>query len=274
MISGVWFKSFIAVLAFVTAAEHSWAQLLNNTEHLRASSATAVPANSLGMPVANPAPGAIKLSPEMRGDIFMARKMFREAIDKFRECPPSAAVDNKIGIAFHQLLQLELAKRSYQAAMKLDPKFPQPINNLGTVYYSQRSYGKAMKYYRKALRLDDASASVWVNLGSAYFAKHDIKHAAECYDKAMQIDPEVFEHRSQYGTLLQERTVEDRAKFHLYLAKAYAQRGDKERALIYLRKALEEGLKERKNLPDLPEFASLKTDEAFTSLLRQNPQPL
>ena len=274
MISSVWVKISVAVFVLTTAADYSQAQLLNNAERLRASTGNTVPTNSAGMPVNNPAPGASKLSPEMRGDIYMARKMFREAIDKFREAPSSAAVQNKIGIAFHQLLQLELAKRSYQTAMKLDPKFPQPINNLGTVYYSQRNYGKAMKYYRKALRLDDNSASVWVNLGSAYFAKHDIKHAAECYDKAMQLDPEVFEHRSQYGTLLQERTVEDRAKFHLYLAKAYAQRGDKERALIYLRKALEEGLKERKNIPNIPEFASLKTEEAFTSLLQQNPQPL
>jgi Tfp pilus assembly protein PilF len=210
----------------------------------------------------------------MRGDIYMARKMFREAIDKFRECPPSAAVDNKIGIAFHQLLQLDLAKKNYEKAVKLDPKFPQAVNNLGTIYYSQKNYRKALKCYKKALKLDPNSASVWVNIGSAYFAKHDVKRAAQCYDKAMQIDPEVFEHRSQYGTLLQERTVEDRAKFHLYLAKAYAQRGDKEKALIYLRKSLEEGLKERKKIPEMPEFASLKADPAFKDLLLQDPKPL
>jgi len=204
----------------------------------------------------------------------MARKMFREAIDKFRECPPSASVDNKIGIAFHQLLQLDLAKKNYEAAVKLDPKFPQAINNLGTVYYSRKNYRKAMKYYRKALKLSPDSASIWVNLGSAYFAKHNIKHAAQCYDKAMEIDPLVFEHRSSYGTLLEERSVEDRAKFHLYLAKAYAQRGDKDKALVYLRKALEEGLKERKKIPEMPEFASLKTDQAFKELLIQDPKPL
>jgi tetratricopeptide (TPR) repeat protein len=210
----------------------------------------------------------------MRGDIYMARKMFREAIDKFRECPPSAQVENKIGIAFHQLLQLDLAKRSYEASIKMDPKFPQPINNLGTVYYCRRNYGKSMKYYRKALKLDPDSASIWVNLGSSYFAKHDLKHAAQAYNKAMELDPMIFEHRSQYGTLLQERTVEDRAKFHLYLAKAYAQRGDKEHALMYLRKALEEGIKERKKIPEMPEFASIKTDPNFKDLLLQDPKPL
>jgi tetratricopeptide (TPR) repeat protein len=271
MISGSFFRVSVAALVFAGATNPGWAQLVNQ-EGLRAAAASVngnASTPAFGGPQALP-----KLTPEMRGDIFMARKMFREAIDKFRECPPSAAVDNKIGIAFHQLLQFDLAKKNYEAAIKLDPKFSQAINNLGTVYYGKKNYGKAMKYYRKALKLKPETASIWVNLGSAYFAKHNIKKAAQCYDKAMEIDPLVFEHRSSYGTLLEERSVEDRAKFHLYLAKAYAQRGDKDKALLYLRKALEEGLKERKKIPEMPEFASLKTDTAFKELLIQDPKPL
>ena len=214
------------------------------------------------------------ISKEMRGDIFMARKMFREAIDTFRECPPSAVLENKIGIAFHQMMQLQLARQSYQRAIKMDPKYPEAINNLGTVFYAQRNFGKSVKYYKKALKLNPSVASFWVNLGTAYFSKHDFKRAATCYDKAMSLDPDVFERHGQYGTTLEERSVEDRAKFHLYLAKAYAQRGDKEKAILYLRKALEEGVKERKKIPEMPEFASLKTDTAFQDLLIQDPKPL
>lgn len=262
-------RASVAAAALITAGSPVWGQLLNR-EGLRA----AATPDTTNPSVVAPAPVLPKLTTEMRGDIFMARKMFREAIDKFRECPPSAAVDNKIGIAFHQLLQFDLAKKNYEAAIKLDPKFPQAINNLGTIYYSRKNYRKAMKYYRKALKITPESASIWVNLGSAHFARHNIKKAAECYDKAMEIDPLVFEHRSSYGTLLEERSVEDRAKFHLYLAKAYAQRGDKDKALVYLRKALEEGLKERKKIPEMPEFASIKTDAGFKELLIQDPKPL
>ena len=53
------------------------------------------------------------LSPEMRGDIFMARKMYREAIEAFGEGPAKdAIVKNKTGIAFHQLLQLDNARKN------------------------------------------------------------------------------------------------------------------------------------------------------------------
>ena len=88
------------------------------------------------------------------------------------------------------------------------------------------------------------------------------------------MDPEVFEHRSSYGVLLQERSVEERAKFHFYLAKTYAQAGMNERALLYIRKALEEGFKERDRLKEDPEFAALQELPEFQELLSLQPRVL
>lgn len=215
------------------------------------------------------------LTPELRGDIYMARKMYREAIDSYREGPADSPVlANKIGIAFHQLLQLDLAKKNYERAIKLDPKYPEAINNLGTIYYAQKSYKRAISYYKRALRISSPSASIYANLGAAYFGRKDYKHASEWYEEALKLDPDVFEHHSTFGTLMQERTIEERATFHLYLAKMYARSGANERAIIYLRKALEEGVKDRNKIPDMPEFASLKADPAFKQLLLENPKAL
>ena len=214
------------------------------------------------------------LSPEMRADIYMARKMYREAIDKYREAPDSAMVENKIGIAFHQLLLLDQAKKSYEHSIKLDPKYAEAINNLGTIYYAQKSYKRAIVMYKRALRLSDTSASIYANLGAAYFGRKDYKMATQCYEHAIKLYPDVFEHHGVSGTIIQERTVEERAMFHLYLAKMYAKSGANDRALIYLRKALEEGVKDRKKIPDMPEFAVLKTDPGFQQLLTENPKPL
>ena len=51
------------------------------------------------------------LTAEQRADILMARKMYRESIDVYRESPlDSAVIQNKIGIAYHQMLQFELAR--------------------------------------------------------------------------------------------------------------------------------------------------------------------
>lgn len=251
----------LAVLGPVAAA----AQTPFSSQGSRAS-ATSVPIATATTP---------KLTPELRGDIYMARKMYLEAIDMYRQGPSdSPVIANKIGIAFHQLLQFDLAKKNYQRAIKLDPKYSEAINNLGTIYYGQKSYRRAIGYYKRALRFGPQSASIYANLGAAYFGRKDYKSATENYEEALKLDPDVFEHHSNFGTLMQERTTEERATFHLYLAKFYAKSGANERALIYLRKALEEGVKDREKIPAMPEFTVLKRDPAFLQLLAENPKPL
>ena len=227
-----------------------------------------------GAQAASPAPQPDSLTPEQRGDIFMARKMYREAMEQYRQCPQSAVVLNKIGIAYHQLTALDTAKRYYERAVRLNPKYPEAINNLGTVFYAKKSYRRAVRQYRKALKLSPDSASIYSNLGTAYFSRKKYKEASEAYQKALALDPEVFEHKSSYGVLLQERNVEERAKFHYYLAKTYAQAGMNDRALVYIRKALEEGFKDRKKFLEDPEFAPLQKLPEFQQLMTLEPRVL
>lgn len=214
------------------------------------------------------------LTPEKRGDIYMARKMYREAVEQYREMPQTCITMNKIGIAYHQMLELASAKRYYERSVKMNSKYSEAVNNLGTVYYAKKEYGRAVRQYQKALKLSPESASIYSNLGTAYFARKNFKAAFEAYQEALRLDPEVFEHRNSYGVMLQERSVEDRAKFHFYLAKIYAKSGMTERALIYVRKALEEGFKERNKFTEDPEFAALKDNPDFQQLLTQEPRVL
>src|SRR5271169_3442682 len=77
--------------------------------------------NGLRLPASQTAaPAAVQLTPEARADIFMARKMFREAIEMYRQAPDSSVIANKIGIAYHQLVELEMARKNYERAIKLD----------------------------------------------------------------------------------------------------------------------------------------------------------
>ena len=221
-----------------------------------------------------PAP-VVELTPEKRGDIYMARKMYREALETYQKAPQdSAIVLNKIGIAYHQMLQLDMAKKYYERAIKLNKKYPEAQNNLGTIHYARKSYRRAVGAYKKALELAPYSASIYSNLGTAHFARKKYKDASEAYAKALELDPEVFEHRNSYGVLLQERSVEERAKFHYYLARVYANAQMFDRAMQYLRKALEEGFRERNRLKEDPEFAALQENPEFQQLLAMEPRVL
>jgi tetratricopeptide (TPR) repeat protein len=205
----------------------------------------------------------------------MARKMYREAIEVYREGPQDSAITwNKIGIAYHQLMQLETAKKHYEQAIKVNPKYAEAINNLGTVHYAKKNYRRAIGQYRKALKLNPTSASIYSNLGTAEFARKKYKECFEAYEHALALDSEVFEHRSSYGVLLQERSVQEKAKYHYYLARIYAKSGNHERALLYLRKALEEGFKEREKLMEDSEFATMRELPEFKQLVAAEPRVL
>jgi len=225
-------------------------------------------ANGLRPSSVEPSVARPVLTPETRGDIYMARKMFREAADVYRESPENHILANKIGIAFHQMMALPQAKRQYERAVKLKPDYSEAINNLGTIYYAQKNYRKAISQYRRALKSNPNSASIYSNLGTAFFARKKYDNAFEAYQKALSIDPEVFEHRSTQGVLLQERSITERAKFHFYLAKTYAKSGDTERTLMYMRKAVEEGFKERGKFLEDPEFANLQANAEFQAILK------
>jgi tetratricopeptide (TPR) repeat protein len=245
MVSAKWFCFALAFWSAVTlSAQTPLLQTSNPARQVEPVPVASVPSEPL--------------IPEKRGDILMARKI----------------IQNKIGIAYHQMLKMEIAKRYYERAIKIDPKYAEAINNLGTVYYSRKSYVRSIRFYKRALRLSPNSASVFSNLGTAYFARKDYKKASETYQKALSLDPEVFEHHSSWGVLLQERSVEERAKFHYYLAKTYAQAGMNDRALLYIRKALEEGFTQRKKLMEDPEFVSLRKLPEFQELLAMEPRVL
>ena len=215
------------------------------------------------------------LTAEQRADILMARKMYREAVETYQQDSlDSPVILNKIGIAYHQMLQLDLARKYYERSLKVNPKYAEAINNLGTIYYARKNLRRAIGAYKKALHLTPNSASIYSNLGTAQFARKKYKEASESYQKALALDPEVFEHRSSYGTLLLERTVAEKAKFHYYLAKTYANAGNTERAIQYIRMALEEGFKERQKLMEEPEFARLRETAEFKELMATEPRVL
>ena len=115
----------------------------------------------------------------MRGDILMARKMFREAVDMYASTgQDTAIIANKIGIAYHQMTELDMARKYYERAIKLDPKYSEAINNLGTIFYAKKNYRKAVSQYNKALKLKPSAASIYSNLGTAQFARKKYKQAA------------------------------------------------------------------------------------------------
>jgi len=218
-----------------------------------------------------PAPGATPEELEQRGDELRSDKDFLDAIDYYhavlKGAPGNASVYNKVGICQLMMQRYKDAKKSFERAIKADRKHADAYNNLGVIEYQAHSYNAAIRNYEKAISLRDDAASYYSNMGAAYFGKKQFDKAIQSYSKAMELDPDIFERTSRGGVLAQLPSPEDRARYDYVLAKLYARSGAPERSLHYLKKAMEEGYKDIKDVYKDNEFSTLRKDPRFAELM-------
>ena len=214
---------------------------------------------------------------EKQGDQLRLEKRYLDSIDFYRVAlkkQPTALLWNKEGMAYLLLQHPDKAEKCFEQAIKADKHAPEGYNNRGYVEQMKQRYEKAIKDYSKAIKLRPDDAVFYYNLGTSYFAKHDYKMAAQQYRTAFSLDPNIFIRVSRIGVMAQTTSPEDRAAFSFMVAKMYAQAGDADHSLEYLRKAMENGYKHINQVYTDSEFASLRTDKRFEELMAQKPQAI
>ncbi|HEY7680487.1 MAG TPA: tetratricopeptide repeat protein, partial [Terriglobia bacterium] len=174
---------------------------------------------------------------EQRGDLFMVRKFYPEAVEAYRRLttlePNNALFHNKLGIAYHQMQNFNAAKRSYRRAIQLNAQYAEAVNNLAAIEYAEKNYRSAILTYLKALAISPKDPVVYSNLGTAYFAYDKYEYAVACYRYALMIDPGIFERTGRSGSIVHQRDVKDIAAFNFYMAKTYASLNNLEDTLLY-----------------------------------------
>jgi tetratricopeptide (TPR) repeat protein len=218
-----------------------------------------------------PAQDATSADLERQGDLLRLQKLYLDALDYYRAAlgkkPDDSRLLNKIGITELMMQRYKEARKSFEHAIRHDRQFADAYNNLGVVCYEGKKYGAAVKQYNKAIARDNNSASFFSNLGAAYFAKREFDAAVAAYQHALELDPQVFERTSRGGVQAQLPSPEDRARYDYTVAKLYAKMGLSEQSLEYLRKAIEAGYKDLKNVYKDEEFAELRKNPRFTELM-------
>jgi len=197
-----------------------------------------------------------------RARIMMAEKRYDAGIHAYEDLlknePKNAVFMNMIGIAYLNMGNYSLAKKSFERSTKADKKYASAVNNLGMVWYQQKNFRRAIREYQRAVVIDPGIGGTHANLGYAYYKTQKYAEAAAEFRKALEIDPHTFDHNERVGTMMQDRTVENKGLFFFMMAKEYAQMGDAEHCAEYLRKSLDEGYKD---------VAKAKTDSGFKKVL-------
>ena len=231
--------------------------------------------------IASPAPATMQTavtpgpapSPEQLGDILAARQRYQAAIEAYKNAPQdSAGVWNKMGIAYQLMFDLSDASRCYLASLKINPHNPNVLNNLGTTYDALKQYTDSERMYRRALKIEPRSAIILKNLGTSQMAEHKYKQGWQSYQAALAINPRIFE--DQLGPQVgNPSTAQSRGAMNFYMAKSCVRAGQNERAIEYLRLALNEGFTSPKKIIADREFAVLHGLPAFEQMLAmQTPQ--
>ncbi len=223
------------------------------------------------------APASPPLTEEQTARLMLVRKQYPEAEVVFRrltrEQPKNALYWNELGITYQNLGELSSALKCYEKSVKLDPHYADPQNNVGTIWYERKKYPKAIRAYKKAILLRDDFAAFYMNLGFAYFGQQNYDDSIGSFRKALQIDPAAFDNtRARMGTVIQDRSLStDRGKFYFLLAKSFAEAGNLERCIIYLRKSRDEGYKDYAAAKTDPSFAAVLKDPAIQEILASKP---
>ena len=147
---------------------------------------------------------------------------------------------------------LEEARKHYQTAIEIDPNKPWAYYNYGMVLINQKQFKEAEKAFRHSLEMDP-SVDAHVNLGQTLESQGRLDEAEASYRRALTAQPNhreahfylarVLEKRGKFPEAirhLQEILSPEEARtpvFMYYLSIAYAQVGDREKALHYAQEA-------------------------------------
>jgi superkiller protein 3 len=221
-----------------------------------------------------PAADASATALEQQGDRLRGDKLYLDALDYYRAALAKKRNDskllNKIGITELMMQRYKEARKSFELSIRYDRHYADAYNNLGVIFYESKKYAAAVKQYEKAIAEDSASASFYSNLGAALFSKKSFESAVAAYQHAMELDPDVFERTSRAGVQAQLPSPEDRARYDYTVAKLYAKMGFSDQSLEYLKKAMEAGYKDLKNVYKDVEFAQVRKSPRFAELMASN----
>jgi tetratricopeptide (TPR) repeat protein len=223
-------------------------------------------------------PATPPLTDEQMARLMLVRKQYTEAEAIFRrlthEQPKNAVYWNELGISYQNQSELNNALKCYEKSAKLDSHYADPQNNVGTIWYERKKYPKAIRAYKKAILIKNDFAAFYLNLGFAYFGQQNYDDSIASFRKALQIDPAAFDNsRARMGTVIQDRSLStDRGRFYFMLAKSFAEAGNVERCVIYLKKAKDEGYKDYTTAKTDPSFAAVLKDPAIQEVLASKPE--
>lgn len=134
--------------------------------------------------------------------------------------PDFAEAHAMLGTYYAALNRLPEAKASAEKALHLNPDLTWAHINLAMIYARARNHAKALDAILQAIRLNPKIVEAYILLGDIQMASGEYKDAISSFNEAMKINP-------NYLSVING------------IAKAYLFLNDKEKSILYFRKAVQ-----------------------------------
>ena len=143
-----------------------------------------------GTPHATPAQAATTLvtqglKAQLSGDLATAASHYQQAIHLDGS---NMVAHYDLGTVYDEQRSSAAAITEYQAALVIDPTFPDALFNLAVDTAGTNPQSAAVLYSR-VLSLQPKYAAAWLNLGFALMTQGDGVHAKADWAKAIELDP-------------------------------------------------------------------------------------
>jgi Tfp pilus assembly protein PilF len=124
---------------------------------------------------------------QMQGDLELAEQMYKRSIAMH----PTAEAHTFLGWTYHFQGKVDEAIDECKKAIRIDPAFGNPYNDIGAYLIGRGEYDQAIGWLEQAIASQryEAYHYPWYNLGRVYVAKESYTRARECFQKSLEIEP-------------------------------------------------------------------------------------
>jgi Tfp pilus assembly protein PilF len=204
-----------------------------------------------------------------RGGSFVARGKILAAVDEYRKViditPNDAVTQNKLGVCYHRIGQIDLAQKQFECALRINPKYADAWNNLAICLQLKGKYKQAVQYYSKAIEFRPAFSVAYRNMGAALFAQNKFEAGYRSLQNAFRLDPAIIDQTSSPSIFGPNPNA---AEFFYYFAKVTAANKQNDKALDFIARAVAYGLKDCSLLTQDPDLRPLMELPRFKQLLQ------
>jgi len=107
--------------------------------------------------------------------------------DNVKKAPGDARAYEYLGLAYHDINDIDNAIIQYKKSLSLNPLDPDVHNNIGVSYFYRGEVDTAIRHFKHALSINPSHADAHYNLGIAYGEKGLYDLAQEEIRKGMHL---------------------------------------------------------------------------------------